>query len=197
MAVARRAVPTLLAAGIAINMLGGLLVDFLKLPIYLDTAGTMLVAVVAGPWWGAVVGALSNVLLSFWIPEDLWFGIANAAVAVTVGLIVRRRGFKDYLTPLLAGIASGIVAPFVGDLVAAFVFGAYVGGTAEVIGAGLAAAASDIASTEYVAVTMINIVDKLISIYIVFYITRVLPDLAPDAPAGFVDPIKGATDGNG
>jgi energy-coupling factor transport system substrate-specific component len=195
--VARRAVPTLLVVGIALNVLGGLLVDFLKLPIYLDTAGTMLVAVVAGPWWGALAGALSNALLSFWIPADLWFGITNAAIGIIVGIIVRRRGFKDYLTPLLAGLTAGIVAPFVSRFVAAFVFGDYVGGPAEVVGAGLAAAVSEIASTGYAALSLINIVDKLISIYIVFYITRALPDLAPDAPAGFIDPVKGAADGDG
>ncbi|NLV47950.1 MAG: ECF transporter S component, partial [Clostridiaceae bacterium] len=40
--------------GVAINFVGGQLASLLKLPVYLDTIGTMLTAILAGPWVGAV-----------------------------------------------------------------------------------------------------------------------------------------------
>jgi energy-coupling factor transport system substrate-specific component len=190
--IAKRAIPALLAVGVGLNVLGGLLVDFLKLPIFLDTTGTMLVAVVAGPWWGAVTGLLSNAVLAIWIPNDLWFGIANAAVGLVVGFIVRRRGFKDYLTPLLAGLAAGVVAALVGTAIATYLLGDISGGVLEAATAGLTESARTILASSFLVRLFENIVDKLIAIYIVFYITRAAPGLAPDPPSGFVDPIKRA-----
>jgi energy-coupling factor transport system substrate-specific component len=190
--IAKRAIPALLAAGVGLNVLGGLLVDFLKLPIFLDTTGTMLVAVVAGPWWGAFTGLLSNAVLAIWIPNDFWFGIANASVGLVVGFIVRRRGFKDYLTPLMAGLAAGVVAALVGTTVAAFVSGEVAGGALQAATTGLTGAAEAVLAASFLLGLSENLVDKLIAIYIVFYITRALPSLAPDPPSGFVDPIKRA-----
>jgi energy-coupling factor transport system substrate-specific component len=190
--IAKRAIPAFLAVGVGLNVLGGLLIDVLKLPIYLDTAGTMLVAVVAGPWWAALTGLLSNAVLSLWIPGDFWFGLANAAIGIVVGYIVRARGFKDYLTPLLAGLAAGFVGIVAGSIVASFVFAGATGGVTEIAQAALPGIARRLFAEESFPRLFVEIADKLISIYIVFYITRALPTLAPDPPEGFVDPVKEA-----
>ena len=48
----------LMPVGVAINIVGGQLVNFLKLPLHLDAIGTILVACIAGPWVGALTGIL-------------------------------------------------------------------------------------------------------------------------------------------
>lgn len=52
----------LIPVAIAINIVMGQIVVILKLPIYLDSIGTVLVAVIGGPWAGALTGALSNTI---------------------------------------------------------------------------------------------------------------------------------------
>ncbi|HKG53288.1 MAG TPA: hypothetical protein VKB04_03430, partial [Anaerolineales bacterium] len=52
----------LIPVAIAINITIGQIVVLLKLPVYLDSIGTVLVAVLCGPWAGAVTGALSNTI---------------------------------------------------------------------------------------------------------------------------------------
>ena len=52
----------LIPIAIAINIAIGQIVYLLKLPIYLDSIGTVLVGAIAGPWAGALTGALSNLL---------------------------------------------------------------------------------------------------------------------------------------
>ena len=42
--------------GIGINIVGGLLATTFKLPVFLDTIGTILAAAILGPWWGALTG---------------------------------------------------------------------------------------------------------------------------------------------
>ena len=41
------------AISIALNIVLGIVTSSLKLPLYLDTIGTILIAVYFGPWYGA------------------------------------------------------------------------------------------------------------------------------------------------
>ena len=50
---------TLASIAIAINIVGGFIALGLRLPIYLDGLGTVLVAFVLGPKWGALTGFVS------------------------------------------------------------------------------------------------------------------------------------------
>jgi energy-coupling factor transport system substrate-specific component len=50
----------LIPVAVAINFVGGQLAMALKLPIYLDSIGTMLVGLIAGPWVGAATGLLNK-----------------------------------------------------------------------------------------------------------------------------------------
>ena len=55
---------SLMAVAIAINVAVGSITFALRLPIYLDSIGTVLVGVLAGPWAGALTGLLSNLIWS-------------------------------------------------------------------------------------------------------------------------------------
>lgn len=52
----------MIPVAIAINIAIGQLVYTLKLPLYLDSIGTIFVGAVAGPWVGALTGLLSNLI---------------------------------------------------------------------------------------------------------------------------------------
>jgi energy-coupling factor transport system substrate-specific component len=45
-----------------LNIVGGQINTALHLPTFLDMIGTGVVAIVLGPWWGALVGALTNLI---------------------------------------------------------------------------------------------------------------------------------------
>jgi hypothetical protein len=80
---------TLMPVAIAINIAIGALVVALRLPIYLDSVGTILVGAVAGPWAGALTGLLSNLIWSL-LPVPGGAGPAAAffaPVAAVIGLL--------------------------------------------------------------------------------------------------------------
>lgn len=80
---------SLMAVAIAINIAVGSLTAFLRLPLYLDSVGTVLVGALAGPWAGALTGLLSNLVWSL-LPIPGGAGPATAffaPVAATVGLL--------------------------------------------------------------------------------------------------------------
>ena len=56
------AVLALMPVAIALNIVVGSMISLLKLPIYLDSIGTVLVGALAGPWAGALTGLLANLI---------------------------------------------------------------------------------------------------------------------------------------
>lgn len=79
----------LMPVAIAINVAVGAIVVVLRLPIYLDSIGTVLVGVLAGPWAGALTGLLSNLIWSILpVPGGAGPVIAFfAPVAAVIGLM--------------------------------------------------------------------------------------------------------------
>jgi hypothetical protein len=92
----------LMAVGIAINIiLGQTVASALKIPIYLDSIGTILVGVLCGPIAGAVTGGLGNLLWSYVVPPPFQnqFLAAFAITAVAIGVIAGLAGQAGFLRP--------------------------------------------------------------------------------------------------
>jgi hypothetical protein len=112
----------LIPIAIAINIiLGQTVAAALKIPVYLDSIGTILVGVLAGPIAGAVTGGLANLIWTYVLPAP--FNSAYAApffiVAVEIGLlagIFGRLGFfrsRPNASPQRLGIGALVVVAIV------------------------------------------------------------------------------------
>ena len=80
----------LIPIAIAINIiLGQTVAAALKVPIYLDSIGTILVGVLAGPLAGALTGALANLIWTYVLPAPFHSDYAAPffIVAVEIGLL--------------------------------------------------------------------------------------------------------------
>ena len=110
----------LMAVGIGVNViLGQTVASALKIPIYLDSIGTILVGVLCGPIAGALTGGLGNILWSYVIPPPFQYqpAAAFAITAVAIGVIAGLVGRAGFLRPrpnrpygeLLAGGAITVV----------------------------------------------------------------------------------------
>lgn len=107
---------TFIAAAIALNYLGANIALFLKLPLYLDMIGTLLIALLFGPWLGAVT-AIVSALLS-WMTTDI-FALFYAPVAIitalTAGVFLRQHNRAKDL------IWKALCISFPGTLVASII----------------------------------------------------------------------------
>ena len=83
---------TLMVVAIAINVAVGSITYALRLPIYLDSIGTVLVGVLAGPWAGALTGLLSNIIWSI-LPIPGGAGPTAAFFAPVAAVIGLMAGF--------------------------------------------------------------------------------------------------------
>jgi len=92
----------LMPIAVAINIiLGATVANALKLPIYLDSIGTILVGALAGPVAGALTGFLTNTLWTYVVPPPFQNGPAAAfgIVAVVIGVIAGLAGRAGWLRP--------------------------------------------------------------------------------------------------
>ena len=129
----------LMPVAIAINIiLGAAVANALKIPIYLDSIGTILVGALAGPIPGALTGFLANILWQYVIPPPFQGAVAApfAIVAAVIGLmagIFARLGWlrprPDRPTTQLA--TGGIIALLVVAGLAAYAYTRYYGTTFE------------------------------------------------------------------
>ncbi len=83
---------TLMVVAIAINIAVGSLIYALRLPIYLDSIGTVLVGALAGPWAGALTGLLANLIWSI-LPVPGGAGPTAAFFAPVAAVIGLMAGF--------------------------------------------------------------------------------------------------------
>lgn len=92
----------LIPVAIAIDIvLGATVQQALKLPIYLDSIGTILVGVLAGPFAGLVTGALANLIWGYLLPAPIGsttigpFAITAAVIGLLAGLWGRLGLFRS------------------------------------------------------------------------------------------------------
>ena len=108
----------LMALAIPINIvLGKVVSDVLRLPLYLDSIGTILVGVLAGPIAGATTGLLSNLTWTFVLggtplgsPFAWPFGIVAAEVGFVAGVVAWAGGFRSRPNTPLPQLVAGVLA---------------------------------------------------------------------------------------
>jgi len=101
----------LIPIAIALNIAIGELVVRLKLPIYLDSIGTVLVGAIAGPWAGALTGALANLIWGLFNPYAAPFFYVAAVIGLLAGLAGKRGAFENE-SPRWLSVLVGAVFVF-------------------------------------------------------------------------------------
>ena len=103
----------LIPIAIAINIAIGQIVLLLKLPVFLDSIGTVLVAVLCGPWAGALTGAPGA------FP---WWPVA-AMIGYMAGRMAQWGFFKTWWKVVVTGFVVALTAAIVSTPIAVYLFG--------------------------------------------------------------------------
>jgi energy-coupling factor transport system substrate-specific component len=167
----------LMVVALAINIVVGTIVFQLKIPfVYLDSIGTILVGLVAGPWAGLATGILSNLL---------WGLLGNpgyvpyAPIAGVIGLMAGWFGglgwFKTWWKWLLGGLITGIVAALLSAPITAYVYGGVTGAGTDLIVGMFRATGASIMEAALGQGLITDLIDKTLSFLIVWVIIKALP----------------------
>jgi energy-coupling factor transport system substrate-specific component len=168
------------AMGIALNVLLGTVVSWMKIPLlFLDTIGTVLISVVFGPWWGVLTGGLTNVVLGATTGASaIFFGLVNIAIALVVGFIARKFDFTKWYVALSTGILVSIIAPLIGTPIAVAVYGGLNGSGMDLVVLWLRASGESVFASTFISRITGNFIDKIITCMLVMFLILRLPNLA-------------------
>ena len=164
------------ALAIALNIVLGTVVGLLNIPLlFLDTVGTIFSAALFGPWYGAAVGGLTNVIQGVLTnPKSIPFALVNIAVGIIVGLIARKWKF-NIVTSIVTGLILSVVAPLIGTPIATYVYGGITGDFNDVFFTWLVKSGQSIFAAAFIPRITSNIVDKIASCVIVSILISKLP----------------------
>jgi energy-coupling factor transport system substrate-specific component len=100
----------LIPLAIAINIAGGQLITALKLPIYLDSIGTVLTGVLLGPWVGLITGVLTNVIwgVSGLAPTATPFAPVAGVIGLLAGFAGRMGAFRKESPRILSAVIGAV-----------------------------------------------------------------------------------------
>lgn len=167
---------TFSALCIGINLILGTMVQMLKIPlIFLDTLGTIFGAVLLGPFYGAIIGLLTNVTQGVLTnPKDIPFALVNVAIGLIVGFIARKYKF-DLKTAIGTGLILSVVAPLIGTPIAIWIYGGLTGGGTDFIFLWLVKSGQEIFTAAFLPRIVGNLVDKIACAVLVSLVVARLP----------------------
>ncbi|MBK8418598.1 ECF transporter S component [Candidatus Villigracilis saccharophilus] len=166
----------LIPIAIAINVAVGQIVLLLKLPVFLDSIGTVLVAVLCGPWAGALTGALSNIIWGIAIdPGALpWWPVA-AMIGYMAGRMAQWGFFKSWWKVVVTGFVVALTAAIVSTPIAVYLFGGITASGSSFITAYLLQTGQGIWSAVVSTSFLTEPVDKITTAMLAFAIIQGLP----------------------
>lgn len=167
----------LIPIAVGINLIGGTLCSTLKLPLFLDMIGTMVVACLSGPWVAALTGFLTNVFLALVAnPVNLPYAVVSVLCGLVVGYMVKAGLFKKWWGVLIVWVVVTLVNAVSASLITVFVFSGATGinGT-SVLTATLVVAMKNIFASVFSSSIIENLLDKGIAVSVAYFIVKKVP----------------------
>ncbi len=167
----------MIPVAIAINIAVGQLIFTLKIPLYLDSIGTVLVGVLAGPWVGALTGLLSNLVWGFSGLNVTYapFTSVAAVIGLLAGLFAEAGWLRQWWKVILAGVITGLVAAAISAPISAYVWGGVTGSGTDVLVAMFRGIGFGILPASFAQGVSSDPLDKAVTFLVVWLIVSALP----------------------
>lgn len=164
------------AACLALNLTLGKIAAVLSLPVYLDSVGTILSAVLLPPFYAISTAVLTSLLGGILINPYFvaYTGTQFAIALVAVGLC-RAGVFKCWWSALLGGVVIGLVAVVVSAPVTVLLFGGVTLSGTTAINAVLLAAGQSIWKSVVGGSLVVEAIDKPTAALLAWLALRRLP----------------------
>lgn len=167
----------LIPIAVGINLIGGTLCSLLKLPLFLDTIGTILIACLSGPLVAAVCGLVTNIFLAMVAnPVYLPYAIVSILCGVVTGYMARAGFFKNKWRVVITWLACTVTNTISASLITFFVYGGATGiNSSSVFTVVMIASIKEI----LISVLSVSMLENLIDKGIVFLIVYALVSRVP------------------
>ena len=167
----------LIPIAVGINLIGGTLCSALKLPLFLDMIGTIVIACLSGPWAAALCGLLTNIFLALVAnPVYLPYAVVSVLCGLTVGYMAKAGLFARPRGVVLVWLACTLVNAVSASVITVFVYGGATGANGtSILTATLIVAMKNIMVSVFSSSMIENLVDKGIAVLIAYFIVKRIP----------------------
>ncbi|HEN7054037.1 TPA: ECF transporter S component [Streptococcus agalactiae] len=168
-----------ISIAIAINLVGANLALFLRLPIYLDTIGTLLIAVILGPWYAASTAFLSALIN--WMTTDifsLYYSPVAIVVAIITGILIKRNCKPSSL--LWKSLIISLPGTIIASVITVIIFKGITSSGSNIIAQFLHGIGLDMTSSLILVQVGTDYMDRLISLILVFSTITLLKKHSPN-----------------
>ncbi|MHB9030175.1 MAG: hypothetical protein ACYC9O_15520 [Candidatus Latescibacterota bacterium] len=166
----------LIALGAALNVSSGYLAGVLKLPLYLDSIGTILVGALCGWAYGAMVGLAALIILALTAVPTV---IAYAGTALVIALLsaaLARFGFlRNLKMTILGGLLLGLAAAIASAPITTFLYGGVSLAGADTLTTLFRAMGMPLWKSALLGSLITDTADKLVTALIAFGLVKSLP----------------------
>ena len=167
----------LIAGGVLINVIGARLALLFRLPLFLDSIGTVLAAALGGYMPGIAVGFLTNVLNGFSDFTTAYYSSISVLIAICSAYLAGKGAFRRVLLLPAAALVLALIGGGLGSVLTWFLYG---GGIGEGISAPIARSfyASGTLSlflSQLSADLLIDLMDKLLTVFVAALVLRLVP----------------------
>ena len=157
----------LVALAVGINIVGGQIALFLKLPVYLDSIGTILTGALLGPWLGMVPNFISGIFMGMTVDiYSLYFAPVGMITGLFSGLIFRKISVKKAKI-LLAAVGITVPGTIISSVINALLFGGVTSSGSSILVQLLAKTPLGLTGSIFAVQFITDYLDRCISVFLV------------------------------
>ncbi|WP_339226808.1 ECF transporter S component [Oceanobacillus sp. FSL K6-2867] len=166
----------LIPVGVSLNVVGYQLSTILKLPVFMDQIGTIMVSMIAGPWIGLLAGLLGNVVNGMINPIAIGFSVVSMSVGFVSGYLSKWRFYTNLYGIIISCVILTIVAAFPAAIVTVFLFGGVTGAGTDLLTATFLATGKELWNSVVSTNLISGSINTIINFGISWLIVRRIPD---------------------
>ena len=163
------------ALAIVLNVIGGQIALMLHLPIYLDSIGTIMIAMLYGPVYGMLPPLLYGLVMGFTLDiYSLYFMPVGLMLGLMTGLVSRYFSLKKWRM-IPGAMLITIPGTIVSSVITAVLFGGITSSGSTVIVQILNKAGLGLTASVFIVQILTDYLDRLLSLVVVSYLLHVIP----------------------
>lgn len=162
----------LVAMAVCVNVAGGQIALFLRLPVYLDSIGTIFIGALLGPFFGMLPNLISGVITGMTTDiYALYFAPVGMLTGFLTGLVYKSEKKGIFLKALLVTVPGTVVS----SLICAGLFGGITSSGSSVLVQLLAKTPLGMTISVFLVQIFTDYLDRLLGLFLVGYVLKLLP----------------------
>lgn len=164
-----------IALAIVLNVIGGHIALLFHLPIYLDSIGTIMIAMLYGPVYGMLPPLLYGLVMGFSIDiYSLYYMPVGMILGLTTGLAARYFSLKGWRI-IPGALMITIPGTIVSSIITAVLFGGITSSGSTIIVQLLNKAGLGLTASVFVVQIMTDYLDRILSLVLIAFLLRMIP----------------------